>query len=713
MSEDNPNPRTMRPETRPEAATEPLVLLVVPPFQGLRCPALGASQLKADLLAHGIRAEMLYLNLRFGDRILPRVHDWLSGTGKALLGEFVFSCAVHDKDEEEIRSYFEQIIQGSEYEKALDGWFPELGAYAALTHLIAEAKDFVSGEAIDAVLERDPWMVGFSSTFQSNCCSLAVIREIKRRRPDILTVIGGANCEGPQGEELIARYEEIDFVGRGECDLTFPEMVKTLLAGESGAGKTGFLSREMPLNCPSPPLNGEELDGLPYPDFYDYFEQLERVSYRDRIAPGLAMETSRGCWWGMKQHCTFCAFNREGMAFRAKSARRVADEMEALVERHGLRRMELTDNILDMGYFKTLLPLLAESPIGEYFWETKSNLSRDQIRLMRQAGIRWIQPGLESLSDETLRLMKKGTTQVQNSQTLKWCEEHGIFVSWNWLFGFPGEKEVELEELEEVAKAAHHLQPPQAAPVLFLERFSPYHMTPEEWNLEPIWPCRAYGHVYPFEEEALDRLAFFFDCDFLLEKERGEGFARLQEIVAEWRQAFAYSHLLMVPSRKSLVLVDTRRGASRWVRRLRGIEREIYEFCWRMRSRQDLERLLDGRVEPDRIDDIVASFIADRLMIENANRYLSLAIDPRFGYRDYPAVFPGGQMVVESDRPAERRRWLVDGLLLRRPLRETAAEIRRRLRIALTDRAIGLLLRWLPEPEPRDAGVSEAASQAA
>ncbi len=693
----------------------PLVLLVVPPFQGLRCPALGASQLKADLLHNGIRSEVLYLNMRFAERLTPRAHEWISATGKALLGEFVFSCVAHDKGEEELVAYHDELIRDSHYAATLRQWFPDLDPLSALRHMVDEARQFIANEAIDEILARDPWMVGFSSTFQSNCCSLALIKEIKRRRPEILTVIGGANCEGEQGEELIACYPEIDFVGRGECDFTFPELVRSLLDGEQGSDKVGFLRQGHGLNCPSPPLNGQELDTLPYPDFFDYFEQLESFKHREQVVPGLAMETSRGCWWGAKQHCTFCAFNREGMAFRAKGPERAAAEMEELVRRHGLRRMEITDNILDMGYFKSLLPKLADSPVAEFFWETKSNLTRDQMYLMKEAGIGWIQPGLESLSDQTLRLMKKGTTQIQNTQTLKWGLETGIFVNWNWLFGFPGESEEELEKLADVARSVYHLQPPQSAPVLYLERFSPYHSNPEQWDLEPIWASPAYGHVYPFSEESLDRIAFFFDCEFLLGKEKGAAFSTLSRVVRDWQNAYPYSHLLMVPTQKSLLLIDTRRNGKKWVRRLRGLERDIYDYCWKMRSPQDIERTFGERAEPGQVEAILKDFVDDELVMYNAKRFLSLAVDPRVRYRDFPATFPGGQFVFPSERRAERRRWIVDGLLLRRPLGETITELGRRLRVSLTQFGVRTLIRNLPQPAspPDEPKTVKAASQAA
>src|SRR5258708_15840287 len=93
-----------------------------------------------------------------------------------------------------------------------------------------------------------------------------------------------------------------------------------------------------------------------------------------------------------------------------------------------------------MKYFKTFLKLLAEKK-REFglFYEVKANLRKDQVQLLREAGIETIQPGIESLSDNVLRIMRKGVTTLQNIQLLKWCTELGLKVIFNIIWGFPGE----------------------------------------------------------------------------------------------------------------------------------------------------------------------------------------------------------------------------------------------------------------------------------
>jgi radical SAM superfamily enzyme YgiQ (UPF0313 family) len=129
-----------------------------------------------------------------------------------------------------------------------------------------------------------------------------------------------------------------------------------------------------------------DLDALPYPEYDDYFGSESQVRPADGRGYVL-METPRGCWWGEKQHCTFCGLNGNSMAYRAKSPARALDEIFTLTARYRTHRVEMVDNILDMGYFRSLLPELERRGVSlDIFYETKANLRKDQVALLRAAG---------------------------------------------------------------------------------------------------------------------------------------------------------------------------------------------------------------------------------------------------------------------------------------------------------------------------------------
>ncbi len=407
------------------------VLLLNMPFVSVSRPAMGLSLLKARLQEEGIACDVAYPNLYFAER---------AGLDEYILVDEKISLAMFAGD-----WLFAQHFWGESMDTAT--WLATLQQhcggdqnYQKVLRLRDEIGPFLEGcfERFD-VASYD--VIGFTSTFQQNLASLTLARLIRERHPDKIIVFGGGNCEGVMGLELHRSFPWIDFICSGESDNSFPLLLKRLAAGDTLAGIPGLIVREDGRSLlMAPPDKIHDMDALPDPDFREYFAALESSPLRSRLKPQLLLESARGCWWGAKQHCTFCGLNGETMAFRAKSAERVLAEVERQVALYGVRHIQAVDNIISHDYFRTLLPMLKERQLGvTFFYEIKSNLRRDQIQLMREAGILAVQPGIESLSSHVLKLMKKGVTGIQNIQLLKWCREYGIEVAWNLLYGFPGE----------------------------------------------------------------------------------------------------------------------------------------------------------------------------------------------------------------------------------------------------------------------------------
>ena len=201
----------------------------------------------------------------------------------------------------------------------------------------------------------------------------------------------------------------------------------------------GVITRET-ADCPEAQSRASihDLDSLPDPDFDDSFKALDKFKFKEAIRPGLLMETSRGCWWGDRRGCIFCGLNRLGKTYRIKTPARARAELERLTARHGIKSMEMVDNLLSHDYFNTFLAgLAADKPGYNIFYETRTSLSHEQAKTLADAGVTYIQAGLEALSDELLRHMRKGVSAFQNIQTLKYARELGIKVVWHLLGGFP------------------------------------------------------------------------------------------------------------------------------------------------------------------------------------------------------------------------------------------------------------------------------------
>jgi ribosomal peptide maturation radical SAM protein 1 len=226
--------------------------------------------------------------------------------------------------------------------------------------------------------------------------------------------------------------------------------------------------------------------------------------------PTISFETSRGCWWGERSHCTFCGLNGTSMRYRAKDPDVVIADIEALYRRYLILNFHAVDNILDLRYFETVLPRLAQRKRPfRIFYETKANLKRDQVQLLRDAGVRFLQPGIESLNTNLLKLMGKGCSAWQNVQLLKWARQFGIHLLWGNLMGFPGEEDGWFAEIAEWLPLISHLQPAGLGLVRF-ERYSPYFFRAESYGLR-LRPSELYSKVYPLSDAELAELAYFFE----------------------------------------------------------------------------------------------------------------------------------------------------------------------------------------------------------
>ncbi len=420
-----------------------------------------------------------------------------------------------------------------------------------------------------------------------------------------------------------------------------------------------FASKRLPT---APPV--QDLDALPYPDYGDFFRRFAQTRFGAAWEPNIFVETSRGCWWGERMHCTFCGLNGATMAYRAKSADRALAELTHLAAAHPGCDIQVVDNILDLKYFKTLLPELARRGAKvRLFYETKSNLKKDQVRLLRDAGVTMIQPGIESFSDEVLKLMKKGVSGLQNIQLLKWCKEIGVEPLWNFLLGFPGESPGEYQRMADMTARVCHLPCPVGVTAIRLDRFSPNFNEADRLGFTRVRPLPFYEFIYDVPEQARRNLAYYFAYEYRRPQDVARYAEPLVRRVHAWRTAWRHAELLSVEVGDRLVIADTRPGAAARVSVLTGLDRELYLACDEVAD----EGRLHGGEHASRANGEVArrltAMVARGLMLGEGGRYLSLAV-PFGEYQPSPeaaarlhalfareGVADRGGIRIELDRP--------------------------------------------------------------
>jgi ribosomal peptide maturation radical SAM protein 1 len=289
----------------------------------------------------------------------------------------------------------------------------------------------------------------------------------------------------------------------GEADVAFPALLIALAEVGDVSGVPGVVFRQGAEVIEGPPVTPiENLDDLPVPEYGEYFRRANGLGLLPRdgvLSFEIPFESARGCWWGEKKQCTFCGLNGTTMRFRSKSPGRVTRELAELTRRHGSFAFAAADNILDPSYLEDLMePLARSGATYSIFYEVKANLRREQLASLYRAGVRELQPGVESLSTHVLALMKKGTRASQNVNILRWARYYGIDLTWNLLWGFPNETDEDYFEQVRLMRWLHYLQPPLSWGRIGIERFSPYFEDRDQLKYRvPCRPMSEYAMVYP------------------------------------------------------------------------------------------------------------------------------------------------------------------------------------------------------------------------
>jgi ribosomal peptide maturation radical SAM protein 1 len=574
------------------------ILLVSMPFGPMHLPSLGLSLLSSGLQARGIPARVRYFTLDYAQAIGPDLYQGLSAENPYpadLVGEWVFSQALGRAADPEV--FIEQVIRGGhpDHRKHFAGVLAEAHHHHEKAIGLRPGAEAFVDACVEEILAAGPKVVGFSTVFEQTAASLAAAMRIKARSPETLVVLGGANCEGPMGQALFDQHPCLDAVFSGESDHRFPAAMEAFL--KTGQIPVDGSTHARPWLAGPPPGPGAErhMDELPVPDFTDYFHDLHALGLHVPGGSAILFETSRGCWWGEKHHCTFCGLNGEGLGYRSKSPGRALDEFRELRERHPGSPVVVADNILDMGYFKTFLPsLVAEENATPLFYEVKANLTRGQLTLLRDAGVATLQPGIESLADGVLKLMDKGVRGLQNLQFLKWCQELGLNTVWNLLHGFPKEDPAEYARMVERLPLLHHLTPPMACGPIRLDRFSPNFEQAEAKGFSEVHPYPSYRWVFGLEEEEAARMAYYFTYRHADGRDPAEYGTPLEAAVNRWRQSHQEESLTLLDKGAFLLISDQRAIAPESLVILEGLEADLLRACDGVAAVSRLESQVEG-----------------------------------------------------------------------------------------------------------------------
>lgn len=384
--------------------------------------------------------------------------------------------------------------------------------------------------------------VCFSLTASQTAASMAMAKRIKAEHPEVRIVFGGSSCAGEMGRATARICPEVDVVVHGEAESTLPKLVEALAGRGDLATVPGISWRngaDVVTNARAPLHRlGRSRGPL---KFDGYFRRAARSRLLEAHGIWVPFESSRGCWYGEKSQCTFCGLN-EIIQYRERGSGGLVEELESYERDYGAKRFFAVDLIMPRSFFEDFLPAIAKAKKDwTIFYEIKSNMSRREIERLAAGKVAWIQPGIESLDDDVLRLMRKGVSAAHNIQTLKWTKEFSILPGWNLITGFPREKASSYFAMAKDMPGLHHLTPPNGVGDFEVHRFSPYFEAPAKHGIELLGAAPSYRAVYPIPDKDLDDLVYRYGYRLLEppDPELEDGRKALLGAVMEWRKAAA------------------------------------------------------------------------------------------------------------------------------------------------------------------------------
>ena len=282
-----------------------------------------------------------------------------------------------------------------------------------------------------------PDLVGVTALTPNLPGVLHALDSARRAFPRARVVLGGPHVDLFPREA--AALEGVDFVLRGEAEQTLPALVAALEGGERAA-IPGLVTSET-----FSPVTGEgddsvprvgEIDSLPLPDR----SRLPLSRYRGIGGEDVvftSMLTSRGCPY----RCRFCS--TPGGRYRFRSAEAIVDEMRRCA-RLGIGHVYFVDdNFPTAGRRLRALceAMLRERALPRWSCRTAAaGLSESAFALMKRAGCIRVQIGVETGSEEGLRVLGKQATVEQLRETFVAARRAGIATMAYFMIGLPVER---------------------------------------------------------------------------------------------------------------------------------------------------------------------------------------------------------------------------------------------------------------------------------
>lgn len=234
---------------------------------------------------------------------------------------------------------------------------------------------------------------------------------------------------------------------------------------------------------------------------------LEGYNLKAYFAPEtiLPFQSSRGCYWGK---CSFCDQDF-GQNFNVKNVDKLTDEFIELKEKYGIKYFEFIDESVSPSYLESLSRKLKEKNIDiNYFFDARleEGFSYKNLKEAYDAGLRMVLWGLESGSDDVMKLINKGIDLKKRFEILKNSKEAGI---WNFafiFFGFPTETVDDARKTIEMLVKNKDIIHSYGRSVFTMGKHTKLKNEPEKYGITAVYPSKEeFSPSYTFDSTGMTK----------------------------------------------------------------------------------------------------------------------------------------------------------------------------------------------------------------
>ena len=273
---------------------------------------------------------------------------------------------------------------------------------------------------------------------------------LKDRYPNAFVLLVGTHPSATV-EETLSMDRRIDGIARREFDYIVRDLARAIQQNDSLAGVRGLSYREgekIVHNADADFIT--DLDQIPFASKFirEYLNVTDYV-FTAAAFPSIQIFTGRGC----PARCNFCVYPQtmHGPKYRLRSVQNVVAEFQYIIEQFPeVKEIVIEDDTFTINKQRTveICKLLIEKGFHKkirWLCNARVNLDLETMRLMKKAGCHLIIPGVESMSQEILNNIKKGTTVEQIEQYMTNARKAGLMVHACYMVGNEGETRETME----------------------------------------------------------------------------------------------------------------------------------------------------------------------------------------------------------------------------------------------------------------------------